>query len=355
MRRVEYVYRTCIAPRVVSGALPTESNLMASIHTPLLIVGVFCIGATAALVGLSFLWNFVWPTHGGSIQGIGRGLLRIQRLTTLPLLFGVCTAITFITARNSEHALGGPCASYDPSGRYATPLVLVMPFFFAAIFTLISMYLHHRDEKRLQAHMAGASDRVPARGTPTMDAPMTTRFNFHLIAQVLLFALLFVYIGAQAATYVLRDETGSGNVFQSPFCQQALTNDDPIIAYLQQQHVHYAWATNWIGYTIDFKTNGSIIIADPIPFIPHGPNVERIPEYTNAVRHADRPALLVFVHHGNAYPNLLQALDNASVTYTSARFPAAGGSDVLVVTNLSRTVSPFESPAFENAFVSCHG
>ena len=323
MLRIEYVYRTCIVPRVISGALPTESNLMASIHMPLLIAGVFCIAATAALIGLSFLWHS--PV-----------LLRIQRLTTLPLLFGVCTAITFITARNSEHTLNAPCASYDPSGRYATPLVLAMPFFFAALFTVISMYLHYRSEKRLQAHMAA-------------------RFNFQLITQVLLLALLFVYLGAQASTYGLRDETGAGNIFQSPFCQQSLTNDDPIIAYLQQQHVRYGWATNWIGYTIDFKTNGSIIIADPIPFIPHGPNVERIPEYTNAVRHAVRPALLVFVHHDNPYPNLLQALDNASVTYTAARFPASGGSDVLVVTNLSRTVSPFESPAFENSFVSCPG
>src|SRR5713226_5314821 len=143
MRRIEYVYRTCIVPRVISGALPTESNLMASIHMPLLIAGVFCIAATAALIGLSFLWHL--PV-----------LLRIPRLTTLPLLFGVCTAITFITARNSEHTLNAPCASYDPSGRYATPLVLAMPFFFAALFTVISMYLHYRSEKRLQAHMAGA-------------------------------------------------------------------------------------------------------------------------------------------------------------------------------------------------------
>jgi len=352
MLRIEYVYRTCIVPRVISGALPTESNLMASIHMPLLIAGVFCIAATAALIGLSFLWHS--PV-----------LLRIPRLTTLPLLFGVCTAITFITARNSEHTLNAPCASYDPSGRYATPLVLAMPFFFAALFTVISMYLHYRSEKRLQAHMAGALPAGIACGqgeqegsrsaATTIHAPMATRFNFQLIAQVLLLALLFVYLGAQAATYGLRDETGAGNIFQSPFCQQSLTNDDPIIAYLQQQHVHYGWATNWIGYTIDFKTNGSIIIADPIPFIPHGPNVERIPEYTNAVRHAVRPALLVFVHHDNPYPNLLQALDNASVTYTAARFPASGGSDVLVVTNLSRTVSPFESPAFENSFVSCPG
>jgi hypothetical protein len=51
---------------------------------------------------------------------------------------------------------------------------------------------------------------------------------------------------------------------------------------------------------------------------------------------------------------LLQYLDEQRVTYRAARFPSQPGIDVLVVTPLSRTVSPFESPVFQNIFTSCN-
>ena len=169
--------------------------------------------------------------------------------------------------------------------------------------------------------------------------------------QAILFGFLLVYLGAQAWTYGLTDP---GYTFQSAYCLEAPADNRPIIAYLQHEYIHYAWASNWLAYDIVFKTNGSIIVADPLPFLPGSPNIDRIPANTQAVRHADRSTLLVFVHHTDAHPLLLNYLDGHQVTYQAARFPSEPGIDVLVVTPLSRTVSPFESPAFANIFTSCN-
>ena len=173
---------------------------------------------------------------------------------------------------------------------------------------------------------------------------------WHLL-QTILFALLLIYLCAQAWTYGLTD---AGYTFQSAYCLEAPANNQPIIAYMQHQHIRYAWASNWLAYDIVFKTNGTIIAADPLPFLPGSPNSNRIPANTEAVRHADRPTLLVFIHHNDTHPLLLTYLDNQQVTYHAAHFPSEPGIDVLIVTPLSRTVSPFESPAFSNIFTSCN-
>jgi hypothetical protein len=181
--------------------------------------------------------------------------------------------------------------------------------------------------------------------------PSVGRIRLQIAAQGILSAFLLVYLGMQAWTYGLTDP---GRTFQSAYCLEAPASNEPIIAYLQQEHVSYAWASNWLAYGIVFKTNGSIIAADPLPFLPRSPNIDRVPANTEAVRHADRPALLVFVHHNDAHPLLLQYLDEQQVTYRAARFPSQPGIDVLVVTPLSRTVSPFESAVFQNIFTSCN-
>src|SRR5258708_6547048 len=52
IRSVTRAYVTCVAPRVISGAIPKESSLLATIHMPLLVLGLLCILATAALVAI---------------------------------------------------------------------------------------------------------------------------------------------------------------------------------------------------------------------------------------------------------------------------------------------------------------
>src|SRR5262249_4899248 len=72
IRSVTRAYVTCVAPRVISGALPKESSLLTAIHSPLLILGLLCILATVALVTIAIL-----SQHPS--------LLPVQRLATLPL------------------------------------------------------------------------------------------------------------------------------------------------------------------------------------------------------------------------------------------------------------------------------
>jgi len=337
IRSVTRVYVTCVAPRVISGAIPKESSLLAAIHSPLLILGLLCILATAALVAIAFL-----SQHPS--------LLRVQRLATLPLLFGACTALIFCTSKASVYVVIS--CDYDIAGRYATPLILALPFIFATIFTIASVYMYEKGEGPANNSALGGRQRVaaeeernPIPGRPQGIAP--TRF----VLETILFAFLLVYLGAQAWTYGLTDP---GYTFQSAYCLEAPADNRPIIAFMQHEHIHYAWASNWLAYDIVFKTDGSIIAADPLPFLPGSPNIDRIPANTQAVRHADRPTLLVFVHHTDAHPLLLNYLDSRQVTYRAARFPSEPGIDVLVVTPVSRTVSPFESPAFSNIFTSCN-
>lgn len=169
------------------------------------------------------------------------------------------------------------------------------------------------------------------------------------MALIVIFALLLAYLGGQTLTYGL---TNPDRAFQSSYCTIAPANYTPIIAYMQQEHIQYAWASNLLGYQISFETNNSIILADPLALIHPAISINRIPSYTDAVKNADRPSMLLFVKHGDPHPRLLQALDAEQVTYRVAYFPSEPGVDVMVVTPLSRTVSPLASKDFDVFYCS---
>jgi len=141
-----------------------------------------------------------------------------------------------------------------------------------------------------------------------------------------------------------------GSTFQSPYCTFAPANDDAIIAYLQKQHIHYAWANNWIADPILFKTQGNVLTVDPLPLIRQIPLLNRIPADTNAVLQANRPSFIAVVKQNDRYPLIEMILDIKNVTYHVARFPSVQGTDVLVITPLNRTVSPLETGDFYDVF-----
>jgi hypothetical protein len=168
-----------------------------------------------------------------------------------------------------------------------------------------------------------------------------------LIAPVIraaVLVLVVLYVALQAITYGL---TAPGMTFQSPYCTIGPANNGPIIAYMQQQHIHYAWATNFLAYPIVFKTDSRIIAADSLPLIHPKIAINRIPAYTAMVMHAERPSFLVFMRQGDTHPSLLRTLAAEGVTYRYALFPSEPGVDVLIVTPLNRTVSPTSSKAFD--------
>lgn len=320
VKQVTSAYTTCVAPRIISGATPLENAFLTTIHTPLLFVGVFCTLASVVLVVGSFVWRH--PV-----------LLRARHLAALPALFGACSAALFCVSSASAAILTS-CQD-DFGGRYAAPLVMALPFFFAMIFTFIYMLIRKQSPAQPAEDASGA--------TPARSTSRAARWRIS-VALVVLFALLGAYLAGQATTYGL---TNPALAFQSPWCTIAPANYEPIITYMEHEHIQYAWATNLLAYPISFKTDNKIIMADPTALSHPSATINRIPTYTAAVNHADRPSLLVFVKHGDAHPYLLQQLDAAHVTYKAALFPSQPGIDVLVVTPLSRTVSPFESPNFD--------
>src|SRR5437588_5738891 len=192
-----FLYEKYVAPRVISGALPTESPVMRSIHSFTLDAELVCIVATSILVVLSLVWHH--PQ-----------LVRIRQLGALPLLFAICSALTFCTSIASSAGLIS--FQNDIAGRYATPLMLVLPFFFATTFTLASMYIWSRgaapDFLPPPAPEAGSRDAAPSGvvGVPPDSLPppapeagipknLSRRRLRHpllsLVAQAILFALLF--------------------------------------------------------------------------------------------------------------------------------------------------------------------
>ncbi|HEY3992502.1 MAG TPA: hypothetical protein VGM01_06425 [Ktedonobacteraceae bacterium] len=318
--RVTTNYTTCVAPRIIGGATPRESLLLTVIHSPLLLIGAVCTLGSVALVVGSFRWHH--PV-----------LLQARRLAALPVLFGTCSAALFCISSASTAILVS-CQD-DFGGRYAAPLVIALPFFFATIFTLLGMFIYERKASKQTGDAAHAIDVRPASAAPRR------RFSVALVG---LFVLLFVYLAGQATTYGL---TNPDLAFQSPWCTITPAHYEPIIAYMEQEHIQYAWATNLLAYPISFETDNKIIMADPDAIIEPDATINRIPSYTDAVNHADRPSLLVFVKHGDPHPYLLQVLDGQHVTYKAAFFPSQPGVDVMVVTPVSRAVSPFESPSLD--------
>ncbi|MDQ2902953.1 MAG: hypothetical protein M3Y81_05305 [Chloroflexota bacterium] len=316
-RGITTLYKDCVAPRVIGGSLPGEDSLLTALHNPTLYMGVACMAITGILLSASLL-----PRRPLL-------LIQIRRLAALPLLFAACTAFMFCATTTA--APGLLSCNYDVTGRYATPLMLALPFLCATAFTLVILLLG-----RLYENTEGDT----ARRERGQRAP--------LFIQAMLLASLLVIVYPQVWTYRAADP---GLTFQSPYCSLAPANNDQLIAYMQHEHIRYAWANNWIADPLLFKTHSSIIVADPLPLLRHLPLLDRFPAYTNAVEHADRPSIITITLRVYRYPLLLKILDTQGITYRVARFPSEPGVDILVVTPLNRTVYPFKSMVFYGAFL----
>ncbi|HEX6557787.1 MAG TPA: hypothetical protein VF026_33795 [Ktedonobacteraceae bacterium] len=299
-------FGSCVSPRVIGGAIPLESQLSSSIHLFLFIFGLICVVVTLLLLILACL------------QPTAR-LAPVCQMAGLPTLFALFCVLLFCVSSASEAELLG-CTN-DWAGRYAAPLMLAFPFFFATAFTMGWVFLCTRN----------ASTHSQAR--PTVRA-----------GQSLLLLLLLGFLGLHALAYGLADP---GEVYQSNYCVQDPFDNGPVLTYLQEQHIHYFWANNMLAYPLVFESHLSIVGADPLPLLHPTIAINRIPSYISAVLHANRPGMLFLIPRDDARPKILRALDNLHETYRTARFYAQPGYDVLIVMPLSRTVSPLESPQLD--------
>jgi hypothetical protein len=319
--RVTEHYAGCVAPRIIGGATPNESVLLTALHTPLVVIGVAAALGSIGLVAASFRWPL--PL-----------LVGVRQLAGLPAIFGICSALLFCLSSASTSILIS-CRD-DFGGRYAAPLVIALPFFLATVVTLVRIFIGQ-----------GRPPGPPLTGGNGRRTGSGLFGRLPAIGLVALCIFLIAYFGGQATTYGI---TNPDLAFQSPWCTIAPANYSPIIAYMEKQHIQYAWATNLLAYPISFQSDSQIVMADPIALIPKQPVINRIPAYTNAVKAADRPSLLVFVKHNDLHPYLLQQLDQEGISYTTAYFPSQPGVDVLIVTPLNRTVAPFASPSIAGSF-----
>ena len=321
--RIQGYYNTCIAPRIIGGALPSQGDVTyANPHllTFGLVVGVFCILASIAAIAVSFFWRA--PL-----------LVNTRRLTGYPLLFGVCSTAVFSISAVSIRALEVGCGPWDLVGRYATPLLVALPFFVAATFTVISVFVQERDNRYSAENNEDGS--VPRAGATSLatSSPLTK------IALASLLLVLVAYLGLQSYAYFTADP---GYTFQTSACTMAPANNDPVIAYLQSQHIRYVWTHGWMGDPIAFKTDGAIVTADARFLTGYQPYLGRIQQYTLAVWHAERPSIIILVHSSDPNPAKLQLLANWNVTYHLQRFPSEPGYDLLVITPLNRSLTPKE-------------
>ncbi len=336
-----HLYTFCVTPRVISGALPDESTLLALLHGFMLYFGLFCILASVVLFAASFV-------HPAPL------LLRIRSLTGLSLLFAACATTIFCVTKAA--AIGLWACEYDLAGRYATPLTLVLPFLFAIPFTvlvisqgeLLSRARTKERRGRFIAPTADSSAPTGSSGDPVKVAHPLRRLLSLQAALGFLVGILLLAMFMQVFSYGLTD---AGSTFQSPYCTLAPLNNDAIIAYMEREHIQYGWAAGWIAYPIVFKTQGKIILADPVPLLTNKPQLNRIPANTSAVLYANRPSILVFVPHTDLHPGFLGILHSEHVTYRFARFPAQKDRDVIVVTPLNSTISLQKLNAFYNIFV----
>jgi hypothetical protein len=322
--QVQQVYTTCLAPRGLGGALPTQPAVAAA-HPQLLTLGLIVSGSCLVMSVACVVFSLGWAHPV---------LVRMRQLTLLPLLFVACASLIFCTASIAIYAIYSGCSSWDLVGRYVVPLVIAIPFVIAAVFTLPAMFA--MEKKKAQKKKQDENQNI----SPNTLERIPTRLTPLVAIQSGLLIILALYFVAQGAAYLQANPKytfqGTGCISQNPTDQSAIIN------YMQHTHLRYAWATGWLGDPITFKTNGALLVTEL-----HG----RIQANSNTVLHANRPGIFLLVRQEKLHPTLLQVLDARKITYHVERFFADPGINLLLISPLNRTVSPLD-PAFSKVFQS---
>lgn len=321
------LYSYCLAPRAMGGSLPTQPGVT-SANPQIITLGLVVVAAAFFLSLGSFVFR-----RQAAVFGV------VRKLTALPLLFFGCASVIFCLAAVSTAALASGCSAADFAGRYVVPLVDALPFLVATFIILPALIVL---ERRQRSSELESESQVPR--SVNFEAAFSTTPRLKWV-QIGLVVLLALYFAVQIGMY---EQADPNYTFQATGClSRNPTNVVPIVDYLEQQHIHYVWATGWIGDHINFNTNGAVV-ATKIG--------GRIDADVQAVLHADRASILATTLHSTAHPAFLDVLDANHVTYRIGRLYSAPGVDVVVVTPLNRTLSPFDpafAPLFQRSFSGC--
>jgi hypothetical protein len=229
--------------------------------------------------------------------------------------------------------------TWDLTGRYVVPLVIVLPFFLAAAVT-VCWYGPAATDREAPAARSALPLSEPVAELPAPRPGGRPAWQ-SLLRPALLLLLLACYFSTQFSAYAV---TNTHNTFETSGCIQAPGDYSPIITYLRQQHISYALGTAWIGNPITFITDQQILVTEPRA---------RLPEYSERVLHAAHYALLLFVRQDDSKPAIVQALQQKHWRYTVKRFPTVPGWALMVVITPDHNVSPTD-PAFRQALTQLY-
>ena len=322
--QVAGLYTTCLTPRALGGSLPTQQNVTTA-DPHLVTFGLFVAFASLALGVAGLLFAQQHPAF-----------MRVLQLTALPLLFMLCASIIFSITPNSSAAIGSGCGPSDAAGRFVVPLVDALPFLIAALIIFPGLILQERQLNQVQQ---GGDEHLAHTFTSSKQASLWA------LIQVSLLVVLVLYFGMQGIAYAQADPNYT---FQATGCKSRNpTHVDAIVEYLKSNHIHYLWATNWVGDHITFATDDAIVATET--------GIRIMSDY-QALLHADRASVLVLAAHNDRHPDFLHELDTNHITYRVGRFYSAPGVDALVVTPLNRTLSPSDPASrtlFKRSFRGC--
>ncbi|GCE27902.1 hypothetical protein KDA_33860 [Dictyobacter alpinus] len=304
------LYARCTAPRVIGGSLPTEPYVRlgnSAVVTPGLVISGVCIALAVIAIGLSFFWHHP-------------AVVRTRQLTLMPIVFMLVVTVifcnsTFVAVENRATT----CTQIDASGRYATPLCIVLPFILAAIITLCWQFLATRPNQ--QTPSQNPQESIPSGTRPNTYAGRHSKSLLGRPIKIVLLLVLVVYFATQAYAYAASHPEA---VFKSSGCLQMVQDETAINQYMQQNNIHYAFGNNWIADPITFTTNASILVS-PLPFS------TRIKVNEQKVENASRYAFLFFVAASEKKPPFVTLLDKEHYKYSIARFQSQPGWDVMIV------------------------
>jgi hypothetical protein len=318
--QVQALYTSCLAPRVIGGTLPTEPFVTQNhphLLTPGLLITGTCLLIAIGGIMLSLFWHH--PT-----------LVRLRHLTLFPFIFCVCTSVIYCLSSISTASLYANCGPWDLTGRYVVPLIIAIPYFLAAVVTLLWT---SPGTKNTQSDTTSSSVQ---RGVTHRHISVGS-----VLRQVLLVGILLVYFSTQADAYVTSDPH---NTFQTSGCVSAPGDDTPIITYMQQHHIRYALATDWIGDPLTFKTDTQLVVAE---------FKSRLPGESERVLQSKRYSLIVFANHDGPQPPILHILQEKHIRYAVKRFFSVPRRDVMIITPLDQTI-PITDPDIAHVLQSLH-
>jgi len=277
--------------------------------------------------------------------------LRAQwRYALAPLLAGVIL-LMFWRSSFTDALVIYP--AIDVAGRYALPLETALVLLFACLFANLPILLRRAARGRWEGDVGRFAAERLAIGRAAVESYAIGRFAIeHLVvrpfaggrygvgvlASRVTWALLVLLLALYAVPYA---DSNMVNAFQTPYrgTVDFHTRQAEVLAYVEQQHIHYLWSVHWIGNVMMYLDNEHVICVDYVA-LAVGHDRDRFPHASAAIAHADRPSFLIEADPTQGEPAVLLAFQDLGVRYTWKEF-----GPMWIVTPTSRTVQPAEIAA----------